>query len=478
MSPLRMSISPLRSLVLPRIGSVALTLILLSLGWIAETVSAQELRWRNHQSWSTEDGLPQSSVHQILQSRDGYLWLATEGGVARYDGVGFQVFRHDTDPAFVSDDVAALAADPSGAVWFGTSDGLIRLAAGRSRRFSEADGLPSSTISALALADDGSLLALSGDAVVRFDGRRFAKVPEADSRATMLSATGDGRVWIVANGALLRYGRGHLTREELPGEIVAKQVTGITASSDGTVWLTTEQRVIASRQGATRVWELGRELPGSRIESVSVDRTGRAWVGTNRGLVTLSSSWDLSRVDALSTDAVLCSFEDEEGNEWIGTETSGLHALRQRTFHGEPGIGEEAVTTVVQAVDGAMWLGTRDDGVRRMREGVVDAPVAAERLTSPVILSMAAGLGEDVWVGTPDGLNHVEGGRVQQYTSSDGLPDDFIGSLLVSGDGSVWVGTRRGLAHLQHGRIEVTTRAEGLASDLVGVLFASWDTRP
>jgi signal transduction histidine kinase len=130
-----------------------------------------------------------------------------------------------------------------------------------------------------------------------------------------------------------------------------------------------------------------------------------------------------------------------------------------------------------------MWIGTRDDGLRRLRPGrsggELDRPVANDALTSPVMLSLAAGLHGDVWAGTPDGLSHVEAnGKAKRYTSSDGLPDDLVRSLLAARDGTLWVGTRHGLAHLQSGRsgrLEIETEAHGLSSDLIGILYESGD---
>src|ERR1700688_3237624 len=77
-----------------------------------------------HQIWTSENGLPQNSVHHILQTRDGYLWIATEGGVARFNGIQFTVFNQENNPTITSQDTCCLAEDRSGALWIGTSDGL------------------------------------------------------------------------------------------------------------------------------------------------------------------------------------------------------------------------------------------------------------------------------------------------------------------------------------------------------------------
>jgi ligand-binding sensor domain-containing protein len=79
-----------------------------------------------HKAWSSENGLPQNSVHRILQTRNGYLWVATEGGVARFNGLQFTIFNQESEPAFTSNDTCCLAEDRSGGLWIGTAAGLLR----------------------------------------------------------------------------------------------------------------------------------------------------------------------------------------------------------------------------------------------------------------------------------------------------------------------------------------------------------------
>src|SRR5882762_11085596 len=107
--------------------------------------SAQPPKGMNHQAWSTEDGLPQNSVHQILQSKDGFIWIATESGVARFDGFNFKLFRHESDPAFTSDDICCIAQDAADTLWFGTADGLVLLRNGKAQRLSPQQGAPTSS---------------------------------------------------------------------------------------------------------------------------------------------------------------------------------------------------------------------------------------------------------------------------------------------------------------------------------------------
>ena len=350
-------------------------------GFWGALAGGQDLRYLSHQGWSTEEGLPQNSVHAIAQTPDGFLWVGTEGGLARFDGVSFRVYGKEVLP---SADVCCLQVDRAGLL-VGTADGTVREEAGR-----------------------------------------FLK-PAADAA-------------------------GQPGARSLPA---------------GWRWSAT------SVGFGQREWLVGAALAG-RVQAVLVDRAGLAWVGMRNGLAVLHpADGSVKPVEALGGNSVLSLFEDLEGNHWVGTETTGLHVLRRLRFRGEAGLSHLAVTSVTQTANGAMWVGTRDDGLRRVRGGVVDAPVPAEKLTSAVVLAMAADERGGLWVGTPDGLNFI--GRdlaVLKLTSAEGLPDDYVRSLAAGPDGSVWVGTRHGLAWLRAGRVErVFSRADGLGGDGVGALL-------
>ena len=451
----------------------AISLLLLS-PWLAGgmVLRAQAVQ---HQQWTTEDGLPQDSVHQIFQSREGYLWVATEGGVARFDGISFFVLRGQSDHAFASDDTCCIAQTADGTLWFGTADGLVRYRSGSSQRLAVPQGLASNTIIALAAADDGSLLVLTAAGMDRVRGNRAETLAPPDgAEATSLSAAPDGSVLVLAGERLLRYSHGAFApeRRSVPAQTVAAKQAG-----DGHLWLRSRNAVFETKAGLpVREWRAGRELSGSRIESLTL-QDGEAFAGTNRGVFRIDeASGKVTALPQIGASAVLAGLVDAEGDRWFGTETSGLHVLRERAVGTLPQLADEVLTTVTQTKDGTIWLGTRDDGLRMVNPGSVTTPAVSARLASQVVLALAAGIDRDVWVGTPDGLDHVHGAQMDRYTSSIGLPDDFVRSLLAESDGSVWVGTRRGIAQLRAGKVlQTLTRGNGLRSELVGSILRSRD---
>ena len=446
------------------IATVATALLVFSVSGLGLEPSTP-LASYGRQSWGMENGLPQNTVQALAQTPDGFVWLATEVGLVRFDGIGFQVFDKNTTPALPGNDVRCLLAAKDGALWIGTSEGLARWKDGAVTAYTTQQGLPGNQILFLGQDDTGSVWPWTDQGLVKQSGERF------------IAAENPG-AWPNAATPFLRETPGHAGFEAtLPNGIL---VTGDRKS----LWL-------AKGHGKLAVAHLtvGKELPGTRIQAILPDREGSLWIGTNGGLVRWVDGivQRLPVTDPLAKASVLALMEDREGNLWAGTEADGLQILRDqrfRTIGTREGLTSDATTTVVEGATGKLWVGTGGGGLNALPLGGGDSGAKSaypvrDVLLSDVILSLAAAPNGELWVGTPDGLNRIRGRAVDSFTSADGLPDDFIRSLLVDGDGSLWIGTRRGLTHWTNpgasrlqatGKMETFTHANGLGSDLVGAM--------
>jgi len=420
------------------------------------------------QAWAMENGLPQNTVQALAQTKDGFLWLGTEAGLVRFDGVEFQTYDRNSVPALPGSDIRCLLAARDGALWIGTGAGLAHWKDGASRTFSTQDGLPDNGILTIEERDDGTVLVWTEQGPARLSGDRFAPVRSVEaSPRTALPSQG-----------------------EYPGAVLfqAKMPNGTSVDADRSS--VQSVRLQGAPAGSSISLRVGRELPGTRIQAVFADRENAVWIGTNAGLV----RWVNGKVDRfpvtdpLATASILTLMEDGEGNQWVGTETGGLNILRDQRFHTldtRQGLASDRITTVVEDSSGTLWAGTREDGLNALRreessEGwhVARSLTVKNGLASNVILSLAAAPNGDLWVGTPDGLSRIRGNSVDTFTSADGLPDDFVRSLLIDPDGSLWIGTRRGLTHWGMGKkgsdavsgMKTYTTENGLGSDLVGAM--------
>ncbi len=128
--------------------------------------------------WDSSDGLPVNSINAMVQDENGYLWLATMDGLARFDGLHFEVFNTRNTPGLAGSRLLVLERDPTGALWMATEDTrLIRRANGRFQTLDDNHGLPAASVIALSVAE--TVWAGTAGGAARWTGARFEAVPAA-----------------------------------------------------------------------------------------------------------------------------------------------------------------------------------------------------------------------------------------------------------------------------------------------------------
>jgi len=374
--------------------------------------SSKPLAAYSRQSWQTGNGLPQNSVHAILQTRDGYLWLATEGGLVRFDGLRFRIYDAQNTAALRSNTVRSLLEDRDGALWIGTADGLARYDGSKFQNFTTQDGLPGNSVLSVLEDHSGTLRAVTSDGVAVYGDKRFH---------------------------------------------ASQSVEGL------------EDR------GGVAKFSMKDGLPSNRITFTYKDREEAVWIGTDGGLARAVKGRveRFSANDVLSSDIALSAFEDREGNLWVGTESDGLYVLRDQKFAmytSKDGLASDLARSIFQDRGGAVWIGT-NGGLSRFADGRFSNLTAQDGLSSNAILGLAEDAQGNLLAGSPDGLNVIRNGHATAITTADGLADDFVRSVYMDSDGSVWIGTRRGLSHWVHGDFKTYSQADGLGSDFVGTLL-------
>ncbi len=432
------------------------------------------------QLWQTENGLPQNTVNSILQTRDGYIWVATEEGLARFDGIGFVVFDRQNTPRLESSNIRDLFQGGSGALWVGTAGGVVRMLDGEVSSFTTEQGLPSNDVEEVYEDREGTVWIGTSSGLSRFREGEFTTFTTRDGLAgsgvQSLFQDAEGALWIGTTDGLSRFKDGQFATFTTREGLASNSVTAIQQGPRGDLWFGTADGLSSYAAGRFVTYSVGDGLPNRRIISLLADREGSLWVGTAGGLSRFRDGRfaAVAGADGLSNGIVLSIFEDREGSLWVGAESGGLTLLRDTkftTYTVREGLSSDLVKAIYEDRRGNIWIGTYGGGLNLLKDGQVKTYTTDDGLASNIVLALVDDAEGSLWVGTPDGLSRLKDGRFTTYTSADGLPNDFVRSTYVDHDGGLWIGTRGGLARLKGGVFTYYSTLDGLPSDVVGTIY-------
>ncbi len=448
-------------------------------------------------SWPSERGLPQNSVHALAQTRDGFLWVGTEEGLARFDGIEFRVFNKRTTPGLNHNFIRALLEDRDGNLWIGTEGGgLSRLSKGTFTALTTKDGLSHEQVLALEEDEEGTLWVGTAAGVDRVRGGRVLP-PEGGAeairgRVRALAKAQGGGVWIGAYGqGLLRARRG-LVRPHGARTLPESDIWSIAEDLKGNLYVGTagrgllrqEARFTEDEDGAFVPWDSKSGLPADHIPALIVDQEGSLWIGTRTiGLVRVKQPESsrprfeiLGTKDGLPDDLVYSFARDLEGGLWIGTRSAGLARLRDGLFRNltaREGLPSDRVTSTFVDRDGALWVGTYGGGAARVDGDRVEV-LTAKELGSGLVRSFCEAPDGSLWIGADGaGVVHMVRGpggrrRLTRYSTADGLASDRVVALALDRNGAVWIGSvTGGLTRILDGRITRYSTKEGLPNEWV-----------
>ncbi|HEU4597738.1 MAG TPA: two-component regulator propeller domain-containing protein [Pyrinomonadaceae bacterium] len=436
----------------------------------------------SRQVWQTENGLPQNTVRSVVQTEDGYIWVATREGLARFDGNGFTVFDKQNTPQLKSNDIRHLLPALKNGLWVSTSAGLTSLYHGEWKTYTVREGLPADEVEVTYEGRDGALWVGTSAGLARFREGKFETFTTQDglmsgSVHSIFEDAGDA-LWVGTTDGLSRFEGGKFTNYAARGGFPGGGVDAIRRDAGGRLWFGTLDGLVSYQDGRFTSYTVKDGLPNNRVIALHADKEGALWVGTAGGLSRLGRDGRFethAAGEVLSSGIVLALFEDAEGSLWVGTESGGLHQLRDKKFNTyttREGLPSDLVKAVYEDRRGQVWVGTYGGGLSLIgRDGAMTTYTTADGLASNIILALFDDADGNLWVGTPDGLSRLREGRFTTYTSADGLAHDFVRSIYADRAGALWVGTRGGLTRMKDGAFNIYTTRDGLADDFVGTIY-------
>jgi signal transduction histidine kinase/ligand-binding sensor domain-containing protein len=414
-----------------------------------------------HTAWTIRDGFSTGTAFAMAQTPDGYLWLGTEFGVFRSDGVRFVPWQPPAGQQ-LPESPYALLVTRDGTLWIGTFAGLASWNNGKLTQYPEVGaGFITSlledregTVWAGELGATGRLCSIQNGST-----QCYGQDGAFGSFVWSLGEDSSGALWAGAESGLWRWKPGPPKRFAVPGARLAD----LSQSGDGRL-------IVGIRGGGLR------QVVGDKLEAYTIrnamnsnatlpdrdidankmlrDRDGGLWIGTNqRGLIHVHHGrTDVFTAESgLSGNIIAGLFEDREGNIWVST-AGGLDRFRElpvTTVSTKQGLSSDSVHSVLATTDGSTWIATRD-GLTRWQKGQTTIFRKTDGLPDDMVQSMYQDHAGRIWVFTGHGLAWFNNGR---FISVDGVPSTEVYSITGDNAGNLWLSGNKGLSRLREGRL-------------------------
>jgi signal transduction histidine kinase/ligand-binding sensor domain-containing protein len=485
----------------------ALCILCLLCGLVASSPA-----WSQYRStqWTADSGLPQNSVRGIVEGADGYIWVATLNGLAKFDGIRFTVFDKSNTPGISSNRFTAMSPGSAGELWLPSEDGnLVHYHGGLFDTIGANAGLRPHSVGGITGDKHGGIWIEADGRVLRWSAQTNRFEREAFSTDDLRFVP----LWWVDTGFWAPHGRqivcltrGVLHTYELPSSLTMSQVRGVAVGSDGNVWiglidgrlgrltdhgfpLQPEQTVMPFQNAQRRDWKVQisrkfvREVifpsggvdKGVQYNIIVLDSEGNAWIGSeNEGLfrVQKQSIMTLSTTQGLASDNVYPILKSRNGDMWVGSWPAGLsrvrdgHVTAYTQKEGLPGL----VSSLYEDRTGMLWVGTHN-GLRTFADGKMKTPAGLPNERLPAVQAMYQTPSGAMMLGTARGLYVLDGNNSRWMMARDGLATDDVRAIIEDSKGDVWIGGYGGVTRIHHGTVEHWTEAQGLPSNNVRSIF-------
>jgi ligand-binding sensor domain-containing protein/signal transduction histidine kinase len=481
-------------------------------------------------AWNNPQGLPQSSVIAITETRDGYLWLGTLNGLVRFDGNRFAVFDENNTPGLGSGRIVRLFEDSHTNFWIGTDTaGVAQIQNGRVKNFDIGRSGYEGRLTSVCEDTNGAVWFYTADAHLgRYQNGKMDVVDlplPALAISRMIAAEKSGLIWIAeyeagARNGLFAFQPANFNPPNLtidPDQsIPSRQPDFILASQRGGLWRLVDGRVQKWNSGKQET-DLGNYLWGNaRVTSACEDEDGNLIVGTGgAGIFWYEPEGryrQISKAQGLSSDYVLSLCVDRGGNLWVGTDGEGLNRIKRKIFnapdavhpftaqsisederggiwtafnaHGVTlwetnatrdfavGLGSNAWSVLVQQ-NQQIWTGTRFEGLFQFETNHF-VPASGAQIFGPQIFALFEDHSGRLWAGTQNGLASWDGQRWKLFTKQDGLSGNIVRAIAEDAGSNLWVGTEnQGLNCFKDGKFVAYQASEkGLPGNDVSCLYA------
>jgi len=413
-------------------------------------------------NWQIPEGLPQSSAQAIARTPDGYLWVGTQEGLARFDGVRFTVFNGENEAGIPDKQISVLTVDRSGRLWIGTRAGITVLENGHFTPYKGSTGLAHAYVHAIVEGKSGRMWVGTQSGLFETDGGSAVSFNAGsglrDVRIQSLLEDRDGVLWVGGAGGLQRFDGKRFDIVPLGLGSTDAPVTSLHADADGTLWIGTGNGALYRRSGEQLDVVAAPGRLGSLVSALARDHDGNLWIGTRGGGLVRwrDGNFDTLASNQFATSDLQSVFEDEEGSLWVGSHSVGLLRLRDGKFAsaGESeGLRGNLTWTMTPRHGGGLWVGS-DGGLSSYVDGRFQHIAGPRGHENDPVRSVLEDRQHVLWVGTEGaGAYRLDQHGMTVFDRRNGLSGNSVKALVEGRDGRIWIGTNEGVDVIEQGKV-------------------------
>lgn len=360
--------------------------------------------------YSVNDGLPQAQVHDLVQTKDGYIWMATYGGgLVRFDGQKF--VSYTMKDGLRDNSVEQVALDSNDNIWVATSKGGVAT-----------------------FREDSLVYPIKNDTLDKYG-------------VTGIRTLSDGRLWLATyQGGVFIYDGQHLSRLTQKDGLPSNSVWDFFEDDDGSIWMSTQSGIAVYNGKTFKNYTIDDGLSGRKIYKITESRTGDKWIATNNGV----SIWDgehfknITKIHGTPLGSVFDVMNTNDGKIWIGTEVHGVFVYSDGHFKHittQNGLSSNHIYKFFEDASGHIWIATDENGVILYKKDGFTFYNGKTGLPNESILSIYQDQDGVFWLGTSDGIESFDGKTYKKYRASTKYPDRDIWNITGLPDGDKLITT-------------------------------------
>ncbi|MDG2369542.1 MAG: two-component regulator propeller domain-containing protein [Flavobacteriales bacterium] len=410
--------------------------------------------------YSVEDGLSQTQVQSICPDDIGHLWIATVGGVSRFDGENFKTYSKENG---LSDNSSVEIINKNGFIWIATKQGITRVKEKQIATVDLSNLTNGNHITAISFGKNDNLwigienIGLIEMEIPSNDAFHLKEVKKHNPHKGLFIRTikcdNKGRVWLGGKGYLGYYENLKWTEIKLPSN--TSNISDIDQDQDGNYWISTYDKGVFKLNLITNDYKNFNQKSGlisSTIRSIFIDSKDRIWLSSKNGVSCIENKVikNFNRNNGLLQNNINTIGEDLEQNIWFGTDGSGIYRFTGEEFVNyttSSKLPSNYVMSICEDSENNIWLSTYDQGVCCLKgDKITHYNIKNSALINNTIWTSICRKDGTLLFGSSGGLVELKNGKIRNYANLDWLPSNRITSLFEDSKNRIWIGCSKGLA--------------------------------